>query len=146
MDKTSLINWLQIKITPKEYIMYYILEIHEKLERKLSQHKLKFNKIYPVILIKICLFVYCNSDNIADNKLTIINKKGSTFNPNITEQDVIDIFNHKYNSIFIDFLLELKNDYESRGLPLLNTLTKNCLNDFIELILYNIDLNDVINS
>ena len=34
MDKTSLINWLQIKITPKEYIMYYILEIHEKLERK----------------------------------------------------------------------------------------------------------------
>lgn len=145
-EKASLVNWLQTKLTSKEYTMHFILEMYEKIEINLKKHNLKFNKEYPIILIQLSYFVFSNSDNIGDTKFKIKSKYVQTYNDTISSEKMIDIFYNQYSHILIDLFLQLKQSYHISGIPLLNTPNKSCSNDFIEFILYNINLQDVINN
>jgi len=58
----------------------------------------------------------------------------------ITEEEVIDDFYNKLSFPLIDFFSDLKEKMNKNGYPILNNVTKDTNNDFLELILYNIKL------
>ena len=61
-EKNNLILWLQKTTADNQNIMDIVLEVHEKIYFKLKEHKIKLNKNYYIILIKLAYFLYTNSD------------------------------------------------------------------------------------
>ena len=61
LTQTELDEWLKTRLDKKKLIMDEVLYIHEKLEKELCKLDLRFNKEYPVILIKLASFLYYHS-------------------------------------------------------------------------------------
>ena len=61
-EKDNLILWLQKDTDINQNIMDHVLEIYEKISLKLKNNKIKFNKDYYIVLIKLCSFLYENSN------------------------------------------------------------------------------------
>tara|TARA_B110000114_G_C14745152_1_gene258678 strand:+ start:317 stop:541 length:225 start_codon:yes stop_codon:yes gene_type:complete len=59
---------------------------------------------------------------------------------NITEDEVLEDFKNKLSIPLTDFISNLKDKMSYKGYPILNNLSENCFNEFIELILYNIKI------
>lgn len=58
----------------------------------------------------------------------------------ITEEEVIDDFYNKFSIDLIDYLSDLKDKMNKNGYPILNNPSKTCNNDFLDFILFNINL------
>ena len=62
---------------------------------------------------------------------------------NPTENDVIDTFYHKYSNSLSTVLMHIIDDLKEKGIPILNNTNPETTHDFLELILYNINLQDI---
>ena len=62
---------------------------------------------------------------------------------NPTENDVIDTFYHKYSNSLSTVLMHIIDDLKEKGIPILNNTNLETTHDFLELILYNINLQDI---
>lgn len=59
---------------------------------------------------------------------------------NITEKEVIDDFYNKLSIPLTDFLSKLKEKMNYNAYPILNNLSEDSFNEFIELIMYNVKI------
>ena len=62
---------------------------------------------------------------------------------NPTENEVIDTFYHKYSNSLSTVLTHIIDDLKEKGIPILNNTNHETTHDFLELILYNINLQDI---
>ena len=65
---------------------------------------------------------------------------------NPTETDVVDTFYFNYSQSLSNVLESLINDMKEKGVPILNATNPETTHDFLQLILYNIDLNEMYNK
>jgi hypothetical protein len=59
---------------------------------------------------------------------------------NITEKEVIDDFYNKFSIPLVDYISKLKEQMNYKAYPILNNLSEDSFNEFIELILYNVKI------
>ena len=59
---------------------------------------------------------------------------------NITETEVVEEFNNKLSIPLSDFISKLKEKMYDNAYPILNNLSKDSFNEFIELIMYNVKI------
>lgn len=59
---------------------------------------------------------------------------------NITEKEVIDDFYNKFSIPLIDYISKLKEQMNYKAYPILNNLSEDYFNEFIELIMYNVKI------
>ena len=59
---------------------------------------------------------------------------------NITETEVLEEFNNKLSMPLIDFISKLKDKMNYKAYPILNNLSEDSFNEFIELIMYNVKI------
>jgi hypothetical protein len=59
---------------------------------------------------------------------------------NITETEVVEEFNNKLSIPLIDFISKLKDKMNYKAYPILNNLSEDSFNEFIELIMYNVKI------
>ena len=58
----------------------------------------------------------------------------------ITAEEQIDLFVSLYTLDLMDLLIEIKDKLDTHGIPILNNIQGNYNNEFVELILKNVDL------
>jgi hypothetical protein len=58
----------------------------------------------------------------------------------ITEKEVIDDFYNNFSIVLSDYLSDITDKMNKNAYPILNNSTKTCNNDFLEFILFNINL------
>lgn len=59
---------------------------------------------------------------------------------NITEKEVIDDFYNKFSIPLVDYISKLKEQMNYKAYPILNNLSEDSFNEFIELIMYNVKI------
>ena len=59
---------------------------------------------------------------------------------NINEKEVIDDFYNKFSIPLVDYISKLKEQMNYNAYPILNNLSEDSFNEFIELILYNVKI------
>ena len=61
----------------------------------------------------------------------------------ITLDDVVDTFHIKYSSELSDLISDIQYDLNKQGIPLLNRYSTSMSDDFIQFIMYNVNLNKI---
>ena len=61
----------------------------------------------------------------------------------ITVEEQLELFNQLHNMNLFDLYCDIKNDCEKSNIPLLNNENDNSINEFIELIMNNVDLKKI---
>ena len=59
---------------------------------------------------------------------------------NISEKEVIDDFYNKFSIPLVEYISKLKEQMNYNAYPILNNLSEDSFNEFIELIMYNVKI------